>query len=66
MKKYCSNCKYYYWQIMRCVAPQNLIKIDYFWGDTNEYKEHPAFINLNNNCPYYKRKWWKFWIKANK
>ena len=20
-------------------------------------------LNKNNNCKYYKRKWWKFWIK---
>ena len=23
-------------------------------------------FNINNNCKYYKRKWWKFWIKQPK
>lgn len=23
----------------------------------------PAQLNENNNCKFYKRKWWKFWVK---
>lgn len=23
----------------------------------------PLVLNVNNDCPHYKKKWWKFWIK---
>ena len=59
-KKYCKNCKYY-------------LLIEYYLSD---YRPHTLFIEyckLHNNdlqnlpfikpCGYYKRKWYKFWVK---
>ena len=43
---------------------QNCINWDNFWKDCplcigNSYKDK----NKDLNCKYYKRKWWKFWVK---
>ena len=79
MKKYCKNCRWFsvlrscrhpdyrgpktsdsVRDKGRSKASGLLIKrkITYFpiLGDYDKY-------NKNNNCRYYRRKWWKFWLK---
>lgn len=34
-----------------------------FKEDENGYSFIPK-RNVNNNCEWYKKKWWKFWIKG--
>jgi hypothetical protein len=62
-KVYCKNCKYYcgpifenpcgkYW-IIKSKYTGEITKTE--WNDNN---------NKNGDCKYYKRKWWKFWIKG--
>ena len=59
----CRNCKY---------CPSNyykgpfigLVNICYCGKEDSTWGENVCGIsNKNGNCPYYKRKWWKFWIK---
>lgn len=58
MKKvYCENCKY--------------VKKIEIKDATVYYCPLPTFLlkdadNTKYNCKYYKRKWWKFWIKKNR
>jgi len=28
-----------------------------YYGNVHKY------LNRNNDCPYYQRKWWKFWVE---
>jgi len=76
-KVYCCNCRYFVQATIGdycawsdyCRAPTGRIINDYIIG---EYKErinlpvHSEDYPNNRNtsgCKYYKRKWWKFWIK---
>ncbi|GAI84515.1 unnamed protein product [marine sediment metagenome] len=57
MKKvYCENCKY-----------SGIFKKKkklYFYCKLGNVFEDAS--NLDNNCKFYKRKWWKFWVKEDK
>lgn len=69
MKKvYCENCKYYKpiyeplsgfligTKCKKNATTEHTPVFEYkVYGDCEE-------LNENNNCPYYKRKWWKFWV----
>ena len=76
-KVYCKNCKWFVTTWRSCHHPDFKTpreartkehsqadglpyneKIEFF-GILGDYKEY----NRNNNCPYYQRKWWKFWLK---
>ena len=54
---YCKNCVFAhgdfvcYWEAIRLLK-EELTGI-----------EIVAFLWENNNCPYYKRKWWKVWAR---
>ena len=51
---HCENCKYYGWSnIDKCFddLPES------FLGLTTR-----GWTNKDNNCPHYKRKWWKIWV----
>ena len=74
MKKvYCKNCKYYRRETLTgnpyCGASKKYGKMlhskDNFLEKSKSFREvwFADEINKNNDCPYYKRKWWKFWIK---
>lgn len=54
MKKvFCKNCKYYIDNV--CY---------YALVDVEDKKLRIVKLeNKNNDCKYYERKWWKFWIK---
>lgn len=68
MKKYCNDCKYnkvyrsMFGESTHCYTPENLkIRHDY----DKQYVDilyNQSTLNKNNNCPFYKTKWWKFWI----
>ncbi len=63
MKKvYCCNCKWYEDWIIQCKHPMNFTYKDHFFGISKERKSSPAIMNQKNNCEFYKRKWWKFWV----
>jgi len=64
MKKvYCKNCKYSYckydWRYLECRAKPR--KINPY--TLNEDKWWKRNFNEKGECPYYKRKFWKFWVK---
>ena len=48
-KVYCKNC--------RLNIVRNKMMVEYCF-------DHPDYFhNKNNNCKFYKKKWWKFWVK---
>lgn len=61
-KVYCSNCKYYssFLNVDDCNAPEN-IRDSYSKSDSGR-RDKPWWINCTNNCKYYKRSWWRFWV----
>jgi len=72
-KKYCKNCKYSGGWVANsissgwkwCEAPQLTenkgSKYSGYYGSKKPiYKSE---LNLDGNCPYYKCKFWKFWVK---
>ena len=76
-KVYCGNCKYYFSKekngFESCGAFENVDITEGYFYDTHSsikftspditFKKLPREINKNNNCPHYKRKWYKFWVK---
>jgi len=69
-KVYCKNCKFvekwrlycepWIWFGVRVDdhhSPRHLL------GRKNIGRFERAKQNEKNNCPYYKKKWWKFWVK---
>jgi len=73
MKVYCEDCKWYFCfatdtaDMSECNHPKNMIIVDesnykYEWIHKKS-KDVPWKLNKNNNCKYYQRKWWKFWIE---
>ena len=71
MKKvYCKNCKWNY--LLFCYPPKEKVR-DYYWfgGDPwilpscmKKYEhQQREKLNKNGNCKYYKRKWWKVWVR---
>jgi hypothetical protein len=72
MKVYCENCKYlidgdFYPSLNKCKYKNNkkIIQIYRYYNTikTLRYEKHPGELNKNNSCEWYKRKFWKFWIK---
>lgn len=58
MKIYCENCKFMEWgdyDKEECYHNQNLNKNFYPTKSINK-------LNGNNDCAFYERIWWKFWI----
>ena len=71
-KIYCKNCKWYHPrefmdrsicdEFCKIVEKPHINKItgnkiiNYVEGDIKE-------LNKNNDCKYYRRIWWKFWIR---
>lgn len=65
VKVYCKNCKWDNWYGgIRCMKDTTKKVKETFCGKEKEevYLWKKEF-NLDGNCPNYKRKWWKFWIK---
>ena len=79
MKVYCKNCALFYFlqQARRGVGyrhiehycdPEKTATHNFFGWPTSwdiDDMAHCEIQNENNNCRYYKRKWWKFWVKDN-
>lgn len=70
MEKYCENCKYlrsYEGECGEfhhlCYAPLNIMTKKNVIHKYTTPTASPEFINKYNKCPYYKRVWFKFWIK---
>ena len=75
MKVYCSNCKYYLYRdfyyypsfqpnYIRAVCLKVSKIIKRFDGkEIFEYIGHASIVNKKCNCKFYKRLWYKFWIK---
>lgn len=61
MKVYCSNCK---WYKDDCNHPNYLLISDTWYRKGADLQRHKLAreINQDNNCPDYKRKWWKLWV----
>jgi len=64
--KYCINCKYYkipfkHTMIAKCKIPLKLIPVE----TQLKYRNDIDLISMNDNydCKYYKRKWYKIWLK---
>lgn len=71
MKVYCKNCRYFKRSLIllieeHCEAPKNIELSRDYYSPFKEGKLLPETINSNNKCKFYKRKWWKFWVKEYK
>jgi len=55
-KVYCENCEFAHGTFVCYWDALQLLKEEL----TGE--EMKAYLWENHNCPYYKRKWWKFFI----
>lgn len=68
MKVYCDNCKYLYRDVYTrswaCLAPENIEKKDTPICIYDKIRKTPMQLNSKNKCKFYKRKWYKFWIKT--
>lgn len=78
MKVYCNDCAYLkkerepdpfghmsYW----CKLAESYMVEGNFFKVKNKIKQNIKYemsYENNNNCPDYKRKWWKFWLKVYK
>lgn len=70
MKVYCKHCKWRIWGLTNLCRPKPFPNLRSAWisdDDTYyskiDYRKIRAYkMNENNNCTYYKRKWWKFWV----
>lgn len=61
MKKiYCKNCKYKWYDGTGFWCWR---KVKYKDKTTDVQATNNTEMNSNNNCPYYKKKWYLFWIK---
>ena len=68
MKKvYCKNCKFTYGRDADLCRPSSLTKKAWYGGKVvdhvTSYPVSCAKVNDDNYCPYYKRKWWKVWVR---
>ena len=55
-KVYCKDCRYYQ-------SPLPIYGIDRCKMNCIAYPTKRTAANRLNNCPSYKRKWYKFWLK---
>lgn len=65
---FCKDCKFnHHVFFTHCYAEPNVKRIakNPATGKTEAYLKDrsSAPFNQNYDCPYYKRKWWKFWVK---
>lgn len=63
-KVYCNNCKYMGpLEISDCRHPNNNHSVD-IWAfhKKRQVITPPYILNMNNNCKFYKRVWWMFWV----
>jgi hypothetical protein len=68
-KVYCKNCKNLTtadgFSILICIISSEAR--DWYSAKTKTYKQYePKLKNVGNNCSFYRRKWWKFWVKEKK
>ena len=60
MEVYCKNCVYD--KLGDCFYHS----ITHQWGEAlkiaRNHREMSLVLNKRNNCQYYKRKWWRFWV----
>ncbi|TET24501.1 MAG: hypothetical protein E3J76_02820 [Candidatus Aminicenantes bacterium] len=71
MKRYCKNCKFKYWYMTEYCEPWVWfgVRVDDYHSPRHLLKRKKlgrfmrAEQNKKNNCPYYEKKWWKFWVK---
>ena len=65
MKVYCGDCKYYgdygneMDMLLLCAHPDNQIKVDSPSGQKWTCKGYPDGINNDNNCQWFKPKWYR-------
>jgi len=58
MKKiYCKNCEFEHGDLVCYWDALLLLK------EELTRKKIKAYLNEKNDCKYYRRKWWKFWVK---
>jgi len=72
-KVYCCNCKYFYGFtspnsqktcLAKCFTRSTPIVPKEIFNQDGELlgTRNPEEVNRNNDCPDYKRKWWKVWV----
>lgn len=64
LKVYCKNCKYRHWLTTheRGYGDRNWACAYTCWDGQNYYACEK--VNPKGNCNYYKRIWWKLWIRS--
>lgn len=69
---YCKNCKYYSELLHStesfiigevCNAKMNIENVFNYKEMDIIFKFKPDKLNRDNNCEFYKKSWYKFWIK---
>jgi hypothetical protein len=68
MNIYCKNCKYdrfprAYGMGGGCYHTECFTNVCNFYGAYKQRNKDGSELNKNNDCKYYKKKWWKFWAK---
>lgn len=65
---YCGDCKFYYYyggwpDLVDEYCGRNIHYINNYSTQNIPVRkqESPSELNKNNDCRYYRRKWWKFW-----
>jgi hypothetical protein len=75
MKVFCKNCKFLHhnffdYNILTCCATYEHTITDPIVGERllniRAIRMHPVDRNQGFNCKYYKRSFWKFWVKDKK
>lgn len=64
---HCKNCKWdrdfsSYTKFQKKFCKYISGRIRSYFGEQLQ-RSTVDYLNKNNDCPYYKRKWWKFWVK---
>ena len=77
MSRLCKNCRYSYQDDRSpLMCNSNLIRVFYYHANRTQFKGQKYAdchvipwceeMNEANDCPCYKRKWWKFWVRNDK
>ena len=70
-KVYCKNCKFRKTVIVnqgggyeyRCLKDKSKVLYNIYNGKFNDFRIWTCLENEKGDCKYYKRKWWKFWVR---
>ena len=59
---YCKNCEFEHGYLVCYWDAIQLLREEIMDAKKDAEIEKKEYLNERNNCKYYKRKWWKFWV----